>query len=183
MEAKCKTLNRLITFERGIPRISILRRLELRQILPMSYLMTHTSPDLFSWSSKYSMGIPDIDTQHKKLVAMLNELFKAMQRGEADKSLGALLESLIAYTEQHFTYEEGHMRRSGYRALAAHIEEHRALTRKVYALRDDFRAGRITISIQLTSFLKDWLQQHILRSDSQYARTFTAARVAVSATK
>lgn len=145
--------------------------------------MTETSTDLFPWCGKYSVGLPDIDTQHKKLVAMLNELFKAMKRGEGNHVLGPLLEALIAYTEQHFTYEEAHMRRSGYAALSAHVEEHRSLTRTVYSLRNDFRAGRITISIQLTSFLKDWLQHHILGSDSTYARTFCASRAGASAAK
>ncbi len=34
---------------------------------------------LMEWNEKLSVGVPSIDEQHKKLVAMLNELYDAMQ--------------------------------------------------------------------------------------------------------
>lgn len=106
---------------------------------------------------------------------MLNDLFNSMRAGEGDAVLGSLFQSLIVYTEQHFSFEENLMRRSRYPELNVHIEEHRALTRKAHELQDKFRAGRVAISMQLTSFLKEWLQHHILGSDSAYARMINRA--------
>jgi hemerythrin-like metal-binding protein len=133
--------------------------------------MTSLHTELFTWGDKYSVGLADIDAQHKNLVAMLNALHKAMHSGDGATVLGKLLESLIQYTDEHFSYEEGVMRRAGYKGMAAHIQEHRKLTAQVHDLRDKFRAGRITVSMQLLTFLKDWLQHHILGSDVTFAQT------------
>jgi hemerythrin-like metal-binding protein len=129
------------------------------------------SSELFCWTSKYSVGIPDIDEQHQKLVGMVNALYKAMRNGQGQAILSPLFEALVTYTEQHFSYEENLMRRSGYAMIAAHIEEHRALTRKARELREKFLAGRLTITLEVMTFLKEWLQKHILGSDAVFART------------
>jgi hemerythrin len=118
--------------------------------------------------------LSDIDAQHKKLVVMINELYKAMRTGQGHAVLSSLLESLLRYTQEHFTYEEGVMKRSGYSVLPAHIEEHRALTRKVQEFRTQFLNGKVTMTMSVMTFLKDWLQNHILGSDAAYARTVTA---------
>ena len=131
--------------------------------------MTQTIADVFTWQPKYSVGIPEIDAQHKKLVALLNELFKAMRVGAGTHVMGKLFESLVQYTNQHFTFEENYMRKAGYAGLAEHIEEHRKLTQQVHELELKFRAGRVAISMQVMTFLKEWLQAHILGSDAKYA--------------
>jgi hemerythrin len=131
--------------------------------------------DVFTWQSKYSVGIPEIDAQHKKLVAMINDLFKAMRVGGGEQVLGKLFDSLLNYTNQHFAFEENLMRTGKYAALDAHIEEHRRLVAQVQELRGKFVNGKIGVSIQMMTFLKEWLQAHILGSDSKYAQVLRSA--------
>jgi hemerythrin len=45
---------------------------------------------------------------------------------------------------------------------------HRAMTQQ--KLREDFIAGRLTITIEAMNFLKTWLNDHILGMDQEFAR-------------
>ena len=137
--------------------------------------MEQATADVFTWQAKYSVGIPEIDAQHKKLIALINDLFKAMRTGGGDQVMAKLFQSLLQYTEQHFTFEENLMRKGRYAGLTAHIEEHRKLIAEVHDLHRKFLAGKITITMQVMTFLKEWLQNHILGSDAKYARVLRPA--------
>lgn len=43
---------------------------------------------VFAWKEEYSVGIREIDDQHKQLVAMVNAIHKAMSKGEGRAILG-----------------------------------------------------------------------------------------------
>ena len=123
----------------------------------------------FAWSVEYSVNIPTFDAQHQKLFALIEQLQNAMQRGQGRTVLSDLLSELIRYTKDHFTAEERAMTTYGYPELKAHQGEHNKLKRQVFEFERDFKAGNIMISVELSSFLQDWLTQHILRSDKQYS--------------
>jgi hemerythrin len=124
----------------------------------------------FPWSDAYSVGIPQIDTQHKGLIRLINELHTAMAAGQGKQVLGKILDELVRYTEIHFTYEENMLRQGGYSKLAAHNSAHQKLTRQVMELRDKYRASKLTLTLEVMQFLKSWLGDHILIHDQAYAR-------------
>jgi len=80
------------------------------------------------------------------------------------------VDDLIEYTEQHFVYEESMLRQRGYSALVEHQELHKSLAAQAHELRDKFRAGDLTVTIETMQFLKGWLTNHILSADMAYAR-------------
>ena len=49
---------------------------------------------LFVWSDKYSVNIKEIDSQHKKLVDLLNSLHDSMKVGRGSEVLGKTLTEL-----------------------------------------------------------------------------------------
>jgi hemerythrin len=124
---------------------------------------------MFEWKPEYSLGVAALDAEHRKLFGMAEELHAAMMAGQARPALAGLLEALLVYTGQHFADEERLMRLRDYPLRAAHKAEHDKLTRRAHAFREEFRAGRMAISVDLLSFLKDWLTKHIQGSDRQYA--------------
>jgi hemerythrin-like metal-binding protein len=129
-----------------------------------------TTTALFPWKDAYSVRMPRVDTQHKGLIALINELHAAMLEGHAKQALSRILDELVDYTEQHFAFEESMLRQRGYSALAAHQQLHLRLTSQVHELRDKLRAGKITVTIETLHFLKNWLSDHILSADMAYAR-------------
>ncbi len=79
---------------------------------------------LVEWSDTLSIGIPEIDDQHRVLIDLLNQLHAAIreQRGRAE--CGEILERLIEYTRVHFATEESVMsvfRYPGWRHTARSI--------------------------------------------------------------
>jgi hemerythrin-like metal-binding protein len=129
-----------------------------------------TTTVLFPWKDAYSVRIPRIDTQHKGLIRLINELHEAMLEGRAKQVMSHIVEELSDYTVQHFAFEESMLRQHGYSALAEHQLLHQKLTSQVQELRDKLRAGKITVTIETMHFLKDWLSRHILSADMAYAR-------------
>ena len=121
-----------------------------------------------SWDEKYTIGIRELDAQHRQLVVLLGELYDAMQANHAADSLGRTLSQLVAYTRTHFTTEERIMAQYDYPGLEAQKKEHAIFVDKIMKFKTDFDSGRTTISVSLATFVKDWLFTHILGSDKQY---------------
>src|SRR5947209_16921068 len=111
---------------------------------------------MFEWNKNYSVSIGSVDAQHQTLFAIAGELHAAMLAGQGKSSLARILDRLVHYTAVHFAHEERLMRLHDYPDMAAHKAEHDALTRQVRKFQEDFNAGRVTITVQLLNFLKDW---------------------------
>jgi hemerythrin len=127
------------------------------------------------WSEKLSVGMPEIDDQHKELISILNRLHAAMSEGKGKVVLKDTLADLADYTVTHFYTEERYMARYRYPKLAEHKAEHEAFVSKVKKFQLDFEAGNATMSIDLMKFIKDWLVTHITGTDMQMGAVITGA--------
>ena len=116
---------------------------------------------LFEWTNAVSVNNPEIDTQHKKLFGMVNNLHDAMSQGKGKEVLSTTLEELVTYTKTHFAYEEAKMQKEGYPGFVAHKAEHNQFTEKVVGLVEEYQNGRTGLSVEIALFLKDWLVNHI----------------------
>ena len=124
---------------------------------------------LIQWdNAKYSVKINSIDEQHKKLVALINQLFEAMSKGEAHEQLSAIIQELIQYTETHFGTEEAYFKKFGYDNSVEHENEHKKFVEQIKKFQSDFEAGSVTLSKDIIFFLKDWLINHICGTDQHY---------------
>jgi hemerythrin len=124
---------------------------------------------LMAWNSKMSVGVAEIDDEHKKLVGMLNELHDAMTANRAKEHLGRVLDGLIGYTATHFKHEERLFAQYGYPDATAHAKEHADLTGQVLEVQRRFKNGETgTLTMEVMNFLKRWLVTHIQGSDKKY---------------
>ncbi len=128
--------------------------------------------ELVKWSNTLSVGIEEIDQQHKILVRLVNEMHEAIQHKEGSATAKPILDKLIQYTIIHFAVEESLMRIFHYANYEEHKKHHEELTRQVVDLRRKVRSGEATISFQLMHFLQGWLTHHILQEDMQYSEFF-----------
>jgi hemerythrin len=119
------------------------------------------------WKSEYSVGIPEIDEQHKQLFACIERLESAGDERQRELAVYFVIDELKEYVRVHFTVEEIVMRLFDYPDLEAHIAEHREFAARLMAL------GKIElvhdIHGQAGQFLRDWLLRHIMGSDQRYA--------------
>lgn len=127
---------------------------------------------MITWNASLSVGVAEIDAQHQKLIAIINELGEAMKAGQGKARLEDLFTHLIRYTEEHFSFEEKRFAEFGYAESASHIAEHRDLVQQVANLKKDFDAGVAGVAIHVMDFLSDWLTKHILGTDRKYTSCF-----------
>jgi hemerythrin len=132
---------------------------------------------IFRWKEEYSVDHSEIDTQHKRLFQLADELHSAMAAGKGSATLSKTLNDLIEYTKHHFASEERLMQLHHYPEFAAHKVLHDELTTRVMEFQKEFAAGRTSITIDLFQFLKDWLTHHIGETDRKVA-TFLKAKAA-----
>ncbi len=137
---------------------------------------------MMEWQDSFSVGITAMDLQHRQLVAMVNQLYEAMQTGKGDVVVKTLLPNLAQYTRSHFNTEEKLMHDVGFPGIAAHQAEHVKLNLQVSDLLDRVKAGKMVATVSLATFLKDWLTKHILGNDMQYGK-FIASHQLVGAGK
>lgn len=121
---------------------------------------------LFVWSDKlFSVNVDVIDKQHKRLVQLLNLLHDAMLKGEGRDVLGPVLGELVRYTGYHFDTEEQLMLEYAYPGYSEHKAEHDALKQRALAFVRDYEANKLTVTVELSMFLSEWLQHHIQGTD------------------
>lgn len=122
-----------------------------------------------TWSDSLAVGNTFIDSDHQKLIDMVNRLHVLMQEGKGKEVLDKVLRNLITYTQEHFRREEDLMRNIRYSGFFEHKEEHEKLLKQVLDLQQRFENGTATLSIQMLHFLRDWLVHHIGQSDKALA--------------
>ncbi|WP_170826963.1 bacteriohemerythrin [Magnetovibrio blakemorei] len=119
------------------------------------------------WDDNLSIGIDAIDDDHKALILLLDNLTdQALMKGNVDEALTELIEHTLA----HFKREEVVMEVCAYPYLQYHRDVHRKLTQDVGQFAARWRVHRDTqITLELLSFLRDWLVNHITKDDAALA--------------
>jgi hemerythrin len=127
-----------------------------------------------TWDEKYSVKVPEIDAQHKRLFDLINAFYEAIMDKQADDGMKKIIHGLIQYTEFHFQFEERLMERYRYTGLDAQRAAHKAFVQKVSGFHARFGEGKLLLTVEVTNFLKNWLVEHILASDMKYVECLTA---------
>ncbi|MFO7849826.1 MAG: bacteriohemerythrin [Spirochaetia bacterium] len=123
--------------------------------------------EVVTWNENYSVSIPSIDEQHKKLFTYINDFYSQMlgDTPTADIVETTLLR-LYEYAKEHFSYEEELLRSNGYPDYIKHKQTHTDFLRKVR----EFEKQDTLDPQELLFFLQNWLIKHIKGADSAYSR-------------
>lgn len=118
-----------------------------------------------------SVGVESIDSDHKQLLSLINEISDAIERNKAPAVIEDVFVRLETYVVEHFTREEALMRQCRYPDLKAHIKQHRQFTAKVPELkRELLNADSTEVAAEINLFLFDWLMNHIVGEDMGFAQ-------------
>jgi len=127
---------------------------------------------LMKWSDTLSVQVHEIDEQHQKLIALINQLHEAMLQKQTKQVISQTIDELAAYTVYHFQYEEKYMQQFKYPGLITHKHEHESFVNKVDSFQKDYGAGKLGLSMEVMAFLQDWVTNHIKGTDKGYTETF-----------
>ena len=123
------------------------------------------------WQDDLNTGIDVIDTQHRRIVEMINQLHAA-QQGAGVAMVGEVINELVDYTLSHFAFEEELMEEAGYPFSAAHKRVHEVFIKRVNEYRLRYNAGE-DVADELKTMLSRWLFNHIRSDDKAYAESVT----------
>ncbi|MDR0877519.1 MAG: bacteriohemerythrin [Treponema sp.] len=123
------------------------------------------------WDSRYSVGIPLIDDQHKELIRLTNELYECCLLNDTAAKAAFMLtiKHTVTYVKYHFSAEEKLMQNIQFPGLAEHKKEHDAFVVQVLKEAKSFESGKQFVPNQFVHFLKDWTLSHIGVMDKKYA--------------
>ncbi|MBF0354869.1 MAG: bacteriohemerythrin [Alphaproteobacteria bacterium] len=120
------------------------------------------------WSEAMSVGHPVLDRDHLTLIGLVNQMSLPANRG--DKTvLEFVLDELLGYAAAHFSREEEHLRRIGFDNIERHEAIHRDLVDELRTIRANFYEGNVNLGDTVAKFVADWLRNHILLEDMNYA--------------
>lgn len=114
------------------------------------------------WDNALSVDVEEIDEDHKRLVELFNMLNHAVEQGDAQNYIEAVLEELISCTVWHFRHEERLMLKYAYDDFDAHRSEHEKLIESARKLQNGKQ-----ITADGIAFLEHWLTGHILSTDME----------------
>lgn len=121
-----------------------------------------------NWGNNLSVGIDIIDEQHKVLIQIINDLHDAMKEGKSKEIIHEVFKRLVDYTNFHFSMEENLMEQYDYGEAPGHKKQHKDLVSDVMDLQKQLEKSDLTISVHVLTFLKVWLNDHILKTDMKF---------------
>lgn len=125
------------------------------------------------WDDSYSVGVHKLDEQHKMLIKMINKLIDMKDITVDSEELSEILTEMTKYANYHFQTEEDLMVKYGFDEYDSHKKQHEAFIKKTVGFCLDTMNYKRTVPVELLSFLKNWLLNHILKSDMKYKPFFS----------
>lgn len=128
------------------------------------------SENLINWNDSYSVGNAEMDEQHKKLIGIINKLFKSFKEGNAEKILSEILNEMVDYANFHLNSEEKLLFKHDFPEKESHEAIHQEFRDKIYELKSTIRKKDEGVHYKLIEYLKDWWTNHILVEDMKYSK-------------
>jgi hemerythrin len=124
------------------------------------------------WCDEYSVGIQQLDEQHRVLFRIANDLLTASEKKSSITRIENLLEELLRAAGSHFTYEETLMKKNGYPGYNAHRDVHIRLLHDIDGFLARLKHEKRKLLPELLEFLREWLIRHTLTVDRKYIKFF-----------
>ncbi len=133
------------------------------------------------WTEDLSVGVEEIDDQHKELFRRINALVDAIRRGECKDVIDGVLKFLEDYAVVHFAEEEAHMVRHRYPEYTLHKAQHAIYLKalmdlKRQAAQPRAHGGSYELSVMTNQVVVDWIIAHIANVDKKLGEFLKSRR-------
>jgi len=125
------------------------------------------------WTEQFATGSPSIDEQHRQLIRHLNHfeglLVETNPTPENLSDIARFLEFLEGYVDAHFSFEEQCMESHRCPAHQKNLQAHQNFKKlfHTFKLRAQKEGFRLTMLVELNQTINAWIQDHILRVDTE----------------
>ena len=141
------------------------------KIDPITTVINADSQTLVTWSENYSVGIEHIDNQHKELVSLTNELYRAClaKNDTFEAVFKETMSRMVEYVRYHFKAEMELLEKSNFPDLQNHKMQHDQLIFDILEAVREYNEGKKFVPNNFVRTLKDWIFSHIAFYDQAYA--------------
>jgi hemerythrin-like metal-binding protein len=127
------------------------------------------------WTEEMSVGVEELDDDHKQLIALLNEANDKLSSAQSREVVGEVLDRLVNRTTTHFAHEEALFGQTGFPGAEAHRREHDLMLGQAMAWHAHFKSGLPPLlSVDQICSFQSWLDNHIQGADMQYGSHLNA---------
>ena len=122
------------------------------------------------WDNKYSIGVPEIDKQHKRLMEILNDTIKHSNGVKIDerKYFNKTKNKAVKYLKKHFETEEKILSKTNYEKLEEHKAEHKKFLDEIIKTNEEIDKNIREVNLFIsTAYIKEWLLNHIKNFDKK----------------
>jgi hemerythrin len=119
------------------------------------------------WQEYLSVGVAEIDAQHRQLFDRFNAFLGASEAGQGGDEVSRLFSFLDSYVATHFADEERFQQQIGFPDLPQHREQHLAFLGQLAELKERLhKDGPSRSLVTSTSVaMTGWLIDHIAKLD------------------
>lgn len=134
-------------------------------------VLTGNSNEIAAWDNKYATGIEKIDSQHKKLVSLTNDLYRACLAGDSVTNVvfKDTLHQMVDYVRFHFNDELTLLKKVNYPGFNEQKAQHDGFVKQILEAVKDHDEGKRFVANNFVRGLRDWIFEHIGYSDKKYA--------------
>jgi hemerythrin len=123
------------------------------------------------WTQALSVGVDEIDDQHRELFRRAARLLDGLKKGEPEE-IGQLIDFLYEYAVTHFGAEEDFMRKTRYPGYVRHKAEHDRFISDLLELaaEHDRRGAGAFMALKVNHWLVQWLKDHVSGTDAELGK-------------
>jgi hemerythrin len=123
------------------------------------------------WHDDLSVGIEEIDTQHKALFNAVNAFLDSVENAGNMDDVSVVISFLEEYVGVHFETEERAMKKHDYPHEDEHLAQHQYFAETVSYLKEKYLewgwGTTSTLKLMLQRKLVDWLTEHVSIADKK----------------
>ena len=122
---------------------------------------------LIEWKDEFSVGVTEVDLEHRDLIDLINDLHAVMGAGATQDKVVDTLGEIYTQISAHFALEEKFMRNSKYPAYPSHKEDHEILLDQLRDIMDRIEDDGSFDEERLSAELEKWFSDHFRTHDSK----------------
>ena len=128
------------------------------------------------WSDFLTVGVPEMDAEHRKFIARVNGLSAAILGAEDKATVRRVMDLMLTEAAHHFRHEQELLDERNYPDAEVHAAKHIELTVQFNRVMNGFDEAEFSFVWAVKGLqLKKLLVEHLLKEDLKY-RSFLQAQ-------
>lgn len=122
---------------------------------------------LLEWRDDFSLGIAEIDYEHRQMLELINKSYAQLTGDAPASTVIDCLGEIFARISAHFALEEKLMRERRYDEYEDHKADHERLLDEIRDIMDDFEQHRSFDENEFAGKLEQWFSEHFKNKDAR----------------